>query len=341
MVMKKHLLHAPVLLGLVMLLGLSACMPGDRAAKPRSSGPASELLVVTDSKEIWNGAVGDTIRAWFSQPMTVLPQTEAMFDMLNVPLNSFDEIFEKFHLILMVRIDPSLSAPASEMLTDPWAAPQVVVRINVPDQGAFFTEFDRNKENYLRIFNKLERDRIRVLNQMTGDLAISQKISKKFDLTLDLPGGFYIAADAANFMWLRHQEAKGAQDIELGIMIYYTDYQDTAQLSEKYILKWRDLITRQHIPGPSEGSYMKVADEFVEPESRTIAGFPAGYAVEIRGLWDVEGDFMGGAFLSYTFVDQKRNRLITLDGYIYNPNEPKRNFLRQLESMFYTVSITQ
>jgi hypothetical protein len=55
----------------------------------------------------------------------------------------------------------------------------------------------------------------------------------------------------------------------------------------------------------------------------------------------VENDFMGGPFINFTFLDEKRNRLISMDGYVYNPNEFKRNFLRQMESIFYTLRITE
>jgi hypothetical protein len=339
--MKIRLHTALLFLGAVMLSAMPSCIPGDRDGKPRSSGSASELLVVTDTKDDWNGPIGDTIRAWFSQPMIVLPQREPTFDLMNVAAADFGDLFQKFHVILIVSLDSSLSVASSETLTDPWSVPQRVIRVKAPDKESFFAEFDKNKDSYLRLFNQLEKDRIRVLNQMSGDLDIAREISAKCDLSLDLPAGFYIASNAADFMWLRHMEVKGTQDIELGIMIYFTEYLDTAQLSRNYIVKWRNLITRQHIPGPSDGSYMKVADEFVKPVFSIIQDFPTGYAVETRGLWDVEGDYMGGAFLSYTFVDQKRNRLVTLDGYIYNPNELKRNFLRQLESIFYTVSITE
>jgi hypothetical protein len=337
--MKIRLQIALLLLGGIVLLGFSSCFQENSAGKPRSSGSASELLIVTDSKATWNGQVGDTIRAWFTQPVIVLPQTEAMFDLINVAAADFGDIFQKFHNILIVEIDPTLQASVSEMMTDTWSYPQLVIKIRVADSASFFQEFRENKASYLYQFNKLEKQRIRVLNQMSGDLALAKKISDRFSLSLDLPGGFYLASDAPNFMWLRHTEVKGKQDVELGIMIYYTDYQDTAQLDEKYILKWRNLITRQHIPGQTDGSYMKVADEIVKPVSSRPSDFPAGYVTETRGLWEVQNDFMGGPFLSYTFVDQKRNRLVTLDGYIYNPNELKRNFMRQLESIFYTVSL--
>ena len=59
--------------------------------------------------------------------------------------------------------------------------------------------------------------------------------------------------------------------------------------------------------------------------------------VEMRGFWDVKGDFMGGPFVSYTTVDQATKRVFTLDCYIYSPKNPKRNYLREVEHLLYLV----
>jgi hypothetical protein len=46
---------------------------------------------------------------------------------------------------------------------------------------------------------------------------------------------------------------------------------------------------------------------------------------------------MGGAFINYTFVDTASHKVITLDGYVYNPNELKKNYIRQLEAIFFAT----
>jgi hypothetical protein len=138
-------------------------------------------------------------------------------------------------------------------------------------------------------------------------------------------------------MWLRYTLAKTRQDVEIGVMIYKMDYKDAIVFDPKHIIKWRNLVTMEHIPGPSPLSYMTTSVEFIPPVFDTLPNFPGGYAVETRGLWEVENDFMGGPFISYTFIDQAQNKVITLDGYVYNPNDDKKNFLRQLESIFFAL----
>jgi len=53
------------------------------------------------------------------------------------------------------------------------------------------------------------------------------------------------------------------------------------------------------------------------------------------------GDFMGGPFINYTMVDQRHQRVVTIDGYVYYPSKDKKNLLRQLEALIYTLSFPE
>lgn len=317
-----------------------SCNPSTKqSGKPRSSGTTSEILVVTDSKSVWEGKVGDTIRHWFSQPIPALPQQEQSFDLLNVSSKDFNDLFKKYHNILIVNLE-GVKEGSSTTGEDVWSIPQRVITIKAPDEKTFFEEFDKNKAQYFELFTQLERKRIEVLNAMSDDITLEKKLTDKFNIFLSIPGGFYLATEAPGFIWLRHTVVKGKQDVELGILVYSTDYKDTTQLSPKYILNYRNIITRQHVPGPIDGSYMTVSADFIPPVVSYPDDFPVNYVVETRGLWKVENDFMGGPFINFTFVDPHQNKLISIDGYVYNPNEFKRNYIRQLESIFYTLKIT-
>jgi hypothetical protein len=54
---------------------------------------------------------------------------------------------------------------------------------------------------------------------------------------------------------------------------------------------------------------------------------------EMRGLWEVKVDFMGGPFISWSMVDEKRNRIVTAFGFVYAPKIDKRNQVRKLEGI--------
>ncbi|MCB0408861.1 MAG: DUF4837 family protein [Flavobacteriales bacterium] len=57
-------------------------------------------------------------------------------------------------------------------------------------------------------------------------------------------------------------------------------------------------------------------------------------------MWYVKGDFMGGPFINYTFVDEKRNKVISIDGYVYAPRFDKREYLRELEALIRSIKLT-
>ena len=148
---------------------------------------------------------------------------------------------------------------------------------------------------------------------------------------MTFPKGYSISTMLDNFCWIR----KEAKDFSHGIMIYFYDYTDTKQLDPKNILYVRDTITKAHIPGPTDSSYMAVSHKVYEPQSEVVE-FMGNYCVETRGLWLVENDFMGGPFVNYAFVDKARNKIVVLDGYVYAPRDNKRDMLRMVEAVLHT-----
>ncbi len=46
---------------------------------------------------------------------------------------------------------------------------------------------------------------------------------------------------------------------------------------------------------------------------------------------------MGGPFISLSTFDKERNRIVTVEGFVYAPKFDKRNYLRQVEAILYTL----
>ena len=60
-----------------------------------------------------------------------------------------------------------------------------------------------------------------------------------------------------------------------------------------------------------------------------------GYG-EMRGLWEVHKDYMGGPFISHSFYSPDGKDIIVLEAFVYAPKYDKRNYLRQVESIIYS-----
>ncbi len=334
--MKTHLKNMALLLALACMV--ASCADQPRAAKKdRSVGGTSEILVVTQNIDQWNGSIGDSIRHFFLDYQYGLPQPESRNDVAHITLSGFSDMFKKHKNIIEVEINPSLEKAVAETAENLWAAPQRYVKVSAPDVNSWVELFDKQKEVYQQWFDKVERERIMNVFRPTKDENIINAIANRFGFTLTVPQGFFIAKDEPDFMWIRKELERSSACI----VIYQTPYKDTIQFSPSSLVAMRDMAMQQHIPGPAEGSYMATETEFVPPLVTTVRDFPAGYTVEMRGMWRTEGVFMGGPFVSYTFADSRTGNLVTVEGFYYEPNQKKRNNLLQLEAILYSLRFVE
>ncbi len=320
---------------IVFVLTYACAQPESRT--PRSVGATSEILVVTQTPDQWEGKEGEAIRAFFAQDQYGLPQSEPLYRIANITISNLSDMFKKHRNILVVEYDKKLKEPIAEMRTNLWAQPQRVFKITAPDADSWVKAFEENKESFLALFNKSERERLMNIYRPTADYKVINEVEKTFGIKMMIPEGFYVAKNEGNFMWIR----KELVDYSQGLIIYTRPYTDTLELSPSRLIYVRDSLLQKYIPGPVDGSFMSTDKEFVLPQSKTIASFVADYAVETRGMWNVVGDFMAGPFLSYTVVDEVYGRLITVEGYVYAPGKDKRDYLRQLEAILYTLELPQ
>jgi len=326
--MRLRFINAFALAGLFFLLSCSNDKP---ISLPSSNGRACEVLIVID-KQQWDGHVGDAIRNSFEAEQLGLPQPEPLFDLVSIPEEGFKDMFKKFRSIFIVNIKKGLNKVEIESKKDLWAQPQMVFKLSAPSDTAFISYFNMNSSLFISNFHAIERERIINAFGRVKNTNISQKIVDKYGIKLTLPEGYYMAKSEPDFFWLR----KETDEVYHGILFHYYPYTDTNVFKCENIIALRDSLTKKYIPGPSDGSYMSVA-QTIPPHCNRI-NFNGMFAVEIRGMWEVKSDFMGGAFVNYTLVDEKRNRVIALDGYVYAPRYEKRDYLLQVEAALYSLA---
>ncbi len=104
-------------------------------------------------------------------------------------------------------------------------------------------------------------------------------------------------------------------------MIYTLPYTSDSTFTRQYLLQKRDSILKVNVPGPTKGSYM--ATELRAEPLFQITKHNGNYAADIRGLWRVENDFMGGPFIMLAELDAYRQRVVVVDGYVYAPSKNK------------------
>ncbi|MFZ4399781.1 MAG: DUF4837 family protein [Bacteroidales bacterium] len=308
---------------------ITACdkKPGE---KPSSSGKTCEILLVAD-KSLIDGAINDSLKAFFMQEQQGLNQSEPLFTMPLLSVSAFEdaEMFQAHRNIIMININDSCKEKL-DIMKNFKSKPQIVFILNAPNKEAFLHLFAEKKEMIKNTFDETERIRINQAFKAVEEVGTRNAVSKIFNFSMVFPNGFKVAKKTRDFAWIR-QESKEYSE---AVLIYTCPYTDKKQLNTQHIIDLRDSLTKQYVPGPTEGSYMTTEKEF-GPTSKEI-NFNGKYAIEIRGLWKLKGDFMGGPFINYTFVDEKNNRIIMLDGFLYSPKKPKRDLLKQIESIIYS-----
>ena len=324
-----------LLMGLLLGSGLISCKEGGgrKAALQAVTGSVNEILVITP-KVRWDGPIGDSIRAYFGQPQMGLPQGEPVFDLISLPMSNFDKTVKAHRNVLIVSLKSSVDTASITYSDSPWARSQKVFRIVAPTEEAFYKVFDANKEKIMRVFLAAERDRLIDIYKSSPNTKVFDTFRDEYDMLLYCPGGYNINKDTADFVWASYETRVDSR----GFIFFEEPYESVSQLEYQVILDEVNEKLKQFIPGPLDSTWMAL--DMVTP--MTAANYQyAGkhYAWLIKGLWQVENDYMGGPFVLNVVLDQKNNRVLYMMGYVYAPDGKKRNLLRQVESIVYSMNI--
>ena len=324
---------------LILLTSFSSCVDekGSEIKKARSVGGSSEILMVTQNDEQWNGQMGQSVRDFFEQEQYGLPQPEKNFKVAHINLDALNDMFKKHRNLIIAKIDKDIKNPLVETQRNLDSEPQFVIRITASSPESWVRAFETQKDGLKLIFDENERKRFQEYFRPMTDSKLVAQLKNKFGISMNVSEGYVIAANGDNCVWL----LKRGEDKDMSFVIYELPYKDTADLNLNNIIKVRDSIVQKYIPGPIDGSYMTTDKEFVKPVSKALPDFPAGYAVETRGMWNVVGDFMAGPFVSYSIVDPTSSKIVTAEGWIYYPNKEKRDLLRQQESILYSLKFAE
>ncbi len=315
----------------ILAVSLGACNDQTNMRK-KITGKAGELVVVVPDPT-WEGATGKSFREIMAQPQLGLPQDEPIFDLINVPPSAFKEIFRTSRNIVRIKISTTVDTSEVKFRKDIWAWPQAVVDINASSTEEFNQLLKKNSDRIVAFMLKAERDRLQMNYRNYHDKAAKNIIKDKFNIQLNVPPGFKVTKQEKDFVWVRYE----TPDISQGIMIHSFPYQSDSTFTQQFLLNKRDSILKANVAGPAKGSYMTTERQL--PPVFNVFQFKKNYASEMRGLWRVEGDFMGGPYINLTVLDAANNRIVMLDGYVYAPRFDKRNLLRQVEAMMYSLEL--
>lgn len=327
--MKRTFFYTAVLLLVSLLSGCKAFRTLTGARLKNSQGAPYELIVVCN-QPMWNGELGDTLRSVIQAPIPYLVEHEPLFNVIQFTPANFKGMIAEHRNILKIEVSDQIPTATASVQYDVTAAPQIVLTLQGPDQQALVRYVSDHRAELLRTLEAAERDRSIRFAEKFEQKELSRIVREKFGIEMNIPKGYTLAQQSDDFLWFRYEFPTASQ----GFMLYSYPYEGRESLSPEALLAARNRFAAR-IPGPSDGSYMTTSRVFT-PVHRMFRLEGRAWA-ELRGFWDVEGDFMGGPFVSYSTVDAATGRILTLDCYVYSPKNPKRNYMREVEHLLHLI----
>ena len=299
---------------------------------PESSGKINHLTVVSTNDQ-WNGSLGDAVREILAAPVDGLPQEEPLFTMSQIPAKVFSGFAAQNRTVLKFeKGDSSFSIKEDE-----YARPQKVVVIIGNNDDELIDQLKNNSEKIIKEFKAAEiKEKQRRINKSLQKI---DDIENNLGVTLNFASAYRISNKVQNdndkFFWIRKTITTGS----MNLLIYEVPVKKLEKGEDMVngIIKMRDSIGREHIPGPIEGSFQRTEQAYTPLFFEEIVDNKPTFVT--KGTWDVDGATMAGPFINYAIEDKINNRYIVLEGFTYAPSVRKRDFMFELEAIINSVRI--
>lgn len=297
---------------------------------PASNGNLNNISVVIDN-ELWQGAVGESIRAIFAAPLNGLPVEEPLFSMRQIPPQVFDGFAARSRIVL--KIEKGIPEATTKIANEAFAKPQTIAIVGGKTNKDIIAQLEENRDKIIDAFNKEEvKEKQR---RIKLSLLADEEMENKLGFTINIPSVYRISKSTDDFFWIR-KNLSNSKTIEL--MIYEVPL-ETISMGDSTIVdvvKMRNRITKSKIPG-EDGIYMAVEDAYAPALFNTIIDNKPAY--EVRGVWEMKGFTMAGPFITYAIEDKINNRYLIADGYVYAPSLEKRDYVFELEAIIKSITI--
>ena len=325
-----------------------------RELMPAASGEVGEIILVMDSTQ-WTGGLGDQIKETFRSPMPGLPQDEPMFSVNKVNPKRLNNLLKTasnmiFVMTLSSNTEESrllrgyftnqslkkIQRDSSLWLTvnkDEFAKGQVVMYLFGQDEEQLVKKIRENEDQLRNYLETVARGRIQDKLYQSRELEIERAIRQSQDVAIKVPFGWDLAKNLPNFSWIRFLEV----DKELNVFIYQEPYK-SAEVFDN-VPAVRDRVTESYLRDAERPDLyidrQKLDGEFIRVfEERT--SFNGQYAVRNRSLWKISDSSGGGPYVSYAILDEAKQTVYYIEGYVYSPGTNKKTFIRQLDAILAT-----
>lgn len=294
------------------------------------SGKTGEVVVVIGQTQ-WEGEVGSALRELLTDEYPMLPQIEPRFVLKNVNPGNFNQMLQVHRNIIYVKIGSEVITPGIRYHRNIWAAPQCYIEINSPTSFEAAELIRKDGERIIETLESIERERVVMNSKKYEDTQLTGEIKKMAGGTPHIPSRYKLKKLTDDFAWISCDLEFSTQ----GILIYkYPVVKGENMMSPKSLIANNKKILNENVPGMRENTYMTHSSA-IEPYVQ-FREFKDREFAEMRGLWDVYNDYMGGPFIAHIMYSPDGKYMVGVEGFVYAPKQNKRDLLREVEAIVYS-----
>ena len=302
------------------------CDSTTMAYKPVSSGNIHTVSVVIENK-LWNESPGKELQKVFSSEFLGLPQQEPLFTLNQIPPSIFTDFTRESRNIIVISKSKKDTAYIE---SNKFASPQKIVYVKGNTKKNILKQINKISQKAISVFkaNEIKEKQKRIKNSI---LKTSELDSIGISLTMS-SGYKLFKKETKNKLWFQRETQKGS----VNLLIYILPLNKESPNLEK-IVALRDSIGKAFVPGRNKDSYL-ITEKAYEPyffktKVSSLSAF------ETRGTWEVVNDYMAGPFLNYYIIDNKNNRALVIEGFVFSPSVRKREYLVEIEAIIRSLKI--
>jgi hypothetical protein len=323
--------------------------------KAKAISRSNDIVVVAD-EDLWEGMVGDTFRYYFESAYPITPSPEPIFNLrFFTPTQLQAEPLRKELRTYCVLADlKDTLSKTTQMIkkdygdqrfnrvfrndsintgvgNDKWAMDQLVIYLFGRGEDQLVEAIRKNFNNIANKVHEHDASQIKANTYVTGrHLGLTEKILKNFRVKLDIPGDYkeamFIPGESP-MIWLR----KDTRRATMNLVVQKMKYEDIQQISLENAIELTNKFGK-NVDTETPGSHLVVNTKDL-PILENVKEINGNYTLEIRGIWEMEMDFMGGPFISYLIPDTNNNAYIFIMNFVYAPGKEKKFFLQEMETV--------
>jgi hypothetical protein len=206
-----------------------------------------------------------------------------------------------------------------------------VIYINAANTESAVALIKENGSKIVTTLEQAERDRVITNSRKYEERALAPAVTEVIGGSPHFPSGYQLKKKTADFAWITYAP-QGTQQSILAFKYPIAEGED--MMSKTSLIDNINGMLKNNVPGMFENTYMTIASG-ITPSVKYM-NYKGHAFAEIRGLWDVYNDYMGGPFVAHAFYSQDGKDMIVLLAFVYAPKYDKRQYLRQVESILYS-----